>query len=110
MGEVAGRDLVAKPDSVVKRLVPTPFARTRPGLIDPRSRSRKWNPALNHALFQYAAFELPEHAGQIQRVLAIPSKRCTHQQVGYLTRPEVDALLAAPDRGTIKPVRMEPHA
>jgi hypothetical protein len=51
MGEVAERDLVAKPDSVVKRLVPTPFARTRPRLIDPRSRSRKWNPALNHATF-----------------------------------------------------------
>jgi site-specific recombinase XerD len=37
---------------------------------------------------------------QIQRVLAIPSKRFTRTLVHFLTRPEVDALLAAPDRGT----------
>ncbi len=40
------------------------------------------------------------HSGQIQRVLAIASKRFTGNQVNFLTRPEVDALLAAPDQIT----------
>ena len=40
----------------------------------------------------------PAHSAQIQRVLAIPSKRFTRTSVPFLTRPEVDALLAAPDR------------
>ena len=33
-------------------------------------------------------------------MLAIPSKRFTRKQVGFLNREEVDALLAAPDRKT----------
>jgi site-specific recombinase XerD len=66
--------------------------------ITPRTRNLRLTAI--RSLFKYAAFELPEHADQIQRVLAIPSKRCTHPQIGYLNRPEVDALLAAPDRTT----------
>src|ERR1700730_15210678 len=53
-----------------------------------------------HSFFRFAAFELPEHSAQIQRVLAIPSKRFTRTLVSFLTRPEVDALLAAPGRNT----------
>ena len=64
------------------------------------ARSRNLRLTAIRSLFRYAAFELPTHADQIQRVLAIPSKRCIHKQVGYLTRPEVDALLAAPDQDT----------
>ena len=41
--------------------------------------------------------EAPTHSAQIQRVLAIPSKRFTRTLVQFLTRAEVDALLAAPD-------------
>jgi site-specific recombinase XerD len=52
------------------------------------------------SFFRYIAYELPDHAAQIQRILAIPAKRCVHVQVNYLTRPEVDALLAAPDQST----------
>jgi len=37
---------------------------------------------------------------QIQRILAIPSKRSVRKQIGYLSRTEVDALLAAPDQST----------
>ena len=51
-----------------------------------------------HSFFRYAAFEVPAHSAQIQRVLAIPSKRFTRTLVHFLTRPEVDALLAAPDQ------------
>ena len=45
------------------------------------------------SFFRYASFEMPTHAAQIQRVLAIPNKRCTRAQIGFLTREEADALL-----------------
>lgn len=60
-------------------------------------RSRNQRLAAIHSFFRYAAFELPTHAQQIQRVLAIPSKRCTRRQIGFLSRQEVDSLLAAPN-------------
>ncbi|MGH9267741.1 MAG: tyrosine-type recombinase/integrase, partial [Acidimicrobiales bacterium] len=52
------------------------------------------------SLFQFAALRHPEHAGLIQRVLAIPPKRVKRNQVCFLTRPEVEALLGSPDRST----------
>jgi site-specific recombinase XerD len=61
-------------------------------------RSRNLRLTAIHSFFRYAAFEAPGHSAQIQRVLAIPSKRFTRTLVPFLTRPEVDALLAAPDR------------
>ena len=63
-------------------------------------RSRNLRLTAIHSFFRYAAFELPTHAAQIQRVLAIPSKRFTRKLVSFLSRSEVDALLAAPDRST----------
>ena len=53
-----------------------------------------------HSLFRHAALHAPEHAAQISRVLAIPPKRCGRAIVSFLTAEEIDALLAAPDRGT----------
>lgn len=53
-----------------------------------------------HSFFRFAALRHPEHAGLIQRVLAIPAKRADRRSISYLTRTEIDALLAAPDRGT----------
>lgn len=61
-------------------------------------RSRNLRLTAIHSFFRYAAFELPTHSAQIQRVLAIPSKRFTRTLVRFLTRAEVDALLAAPDQ------------
>jgi site-specific recombinase XerD len=63
-------------------------------------RSRNLRLTAIHSFFRYAAFELPEHSAQIQRVLAIPSKRFARTLVSFLSRSEVDALLAAPDRST----------
>jgi site-specific recombinase XerD len=63
-------------------------------------RSRNLRLTALHSFFRYAAFEAPAHAGQIQRVLAIPTKRFTRTLVHSLTRSEVDALLAAPDQRT----------
>ena len=53
-----------------------------------------------HSLFGYLALHHPEHAGSIQRVLAIPAKRTERNLVTYLADPEVDALLAACDPTT----------
>jgi len=64
------------------------------------ARSRNLRLTAVHSFFRYAAFEAPDHAAQIQRVLAIPSKRFTRTQVHFLTRPEIKALLAAPDQQT----------
>lgn len=63
-------------------------------------RSRNLRLTAIHSFFRYAAFEAPTHAAQIQRVLAIPSKRFTRSLVRFLTRSEVDALLVAPDQRT----------
>lgn len=52
------------------------------------------------SFFRYAALRHPEHAALIARVLDIPAKRCDRKDVDYLDEGEVDALLAAPDRGT----------
>src|SRR5206468_1828119 len=51
-----------------------------------------------HSLFAYAALQHPEHAAQIQRVLAIPPKRFERALITWLSEAEVEALLAAPDR------------
>ncbi len=59
-------------------------------------RSRNLRLTAIHSFFRYAAFEAPAHAAQIQRVLAIPSKRFTRTQVHFLRRAEVRALLPRP--------------
>ncbi|MCE7004529.1 site-specific integrase [Kibdelosporangium philippinense] len=63
-------------------------------------RTRNARLAAIHSLFRYAALRHPDHADSIQRVLAIPPKRFDRAIVTYLTEPEIDALLQAPDRNT----------
>jgi site-specific recombinase XerD len=63
-------------------------------------RSRNLRLTAIRSFFRYAAYEVPAHAGQIQRVLAIPSKRYDRVQVEFLTRPESEALLKAPNQET----------
>jgi integrase/recombinase XerD len=63
-------------------------------------RTRNARLAAIHSLFRFAALRHPEHAASIQRVLAMPPKRFDRALVTYLTEPEVDALLAAPDPST----------
>lgn len=62
------------------------------------SRSRNLRLTAIRSFFRYAALEAPAHSGVIQRVLAIPNQRQPRVLVGFLTRPEIEALLAAPDR------------
>jgi site-specific recombinase XerD len=54
-----------------------------------------------HSFFRYVALREPAHAAVIQRVLAIPHKRAEKTLIAFLTRPEVEALLAAPDQATV---------
>jgi len=62
-----------------------------------------------HSLFAYAAVEHPEHAGSINRVMAIPAKRRQRRtDITYLTEPEVTALLNAPDQDS--PAGRRDHA
>jgi integrase/recombinase XerD len=63
-------------------------------------RTRNARLAALHSLFRYAALRHPEHAAVIARVLAIPPKRFDRTIVTYLTEPEINALLAAPDQST----------
>jgi integrase/recombinase XerD len=64
------------------------------------ARSRNVRLAAIRSFFRYAALQEPEHAGLIQRVLAMPNKRFERRPVDFLARPEIDALLGAPDRRT----------
>lgn len=64
------------------------------------ARSRNLRLTAIRSFFHYAAYEEPSRAAQIQRVLAIPGKRHTRSLVHFLSRPEIDALLAAPDQRT----------
>jgi site-specific recombinase XerD len=61
----------------------------------PRTRNARL--AAIHSLFSYASLRHPEHAAVIARVLAIPAKRHERAIVTFLTGPEIDALLGAPD-------------
>src|SRR3979409_433583 len=63
-------------------------------------RTRNARLAAVHSLFRYAALQHPEHAASIQRVLAIPPNRFDRTIIPYLTEPEINALLQAPDPQT----------
>ncbi len=62
----------------------------------PRTRNLRLTAV--RSLYTYAALRHPEHALLIQRVLAIPQKRFDKTTISFLTPPEVDALIEAPDR------------
>jgi integrase/recombinase XerD len=61
-------------------------------------RSRNLRLTAIRSFFRYAALESPAQGELIQRVLPIPNQRQPRALVGFLTRPEIEALLAAPDR------------
>ncbi len=64
------------------------------------ARSRNVRLAAIHSFFKYAAFHQPAHSALIQRVLAMPSKRYHRSAIEFLSRSEIDALLAAADQRT----------
>ena len=72
------------------------------------ARTRNLRLSAIRSFFRHVAFEVPSQAARIQQVLAIPGKRYTRRLVGFLTRPEAEALLAAPDITT--PLGRRDHA
>ena len=64
------------------------------------TRTRNVRLAGIHSFFKYVALEEPCHSALAQRILAIPNKRFKRKPVEFLTRLEIDALLAAPNQST----------
>ena len=64
------------------------------------ARTRNARLAAIHSFMRYAALRDPASLPVTQRVLAIPAKRFDRPVLGYLTRDQIAAILAAPDRGT----------
>ena len=62
---------------------------------DNQAQSRNVRLTAIRSFFCLVAMRDPESVGIATRVLAIPLKRIDQHLVGYLTRPEVDAILAA---------------
>ena len=63
-------------------------------------RTRNLRLTAIRSFFRFVSFEEPAHSALTQRALAIPNKRHDKRQVHFLTRPEIEAILAAPDRTT----------
>lgn len=63
-------------------------------------RTRNLRLTAIRSFFRYAAYQEPANSGQIQQVMSIPSKRHDRRLVGFLTRVEIEALLAAPNLQT----------
>jgi site-specific recombinase XerD len=64
------------------------------------ARTRNVRLTAIRSFFGFAAYEMPTHSAQIQRVLAMPAKRFDRKLIDFMTRPEADALLNAPDKST----------
>jgi integrase/recombinase XerD len=64
------------------------------------ARSRNTRLAAIHAFFHYVSFQEPAYGEQCRRILAIPSKRYERRLIEYLSKEEINALLAAPDKTT----------
>jgi integrase/recombinase XerD len=64
------------------------------------ARTRNLRLTALRSFFRYAALEEPAHSAHIQRILLIPSKQHDKRVVHFLTRPEIEALLAAPNTKT----------
>jgi len=64
------------------------------------ARTRNVRLAGIHTFFKYVALEEPSYSALAQRILAIPNKRFKCKPVEFLTRPEIDALLAVPNQST----------
>jgi integrase/recombinase XerD len=64
------------------------------------TRTRNARLAAIHSFMRYAALRDPASLPITGRVLAIPAKRFDRPMLGYLTREQVAAILAAPNRRT----------
>ena len=63
-------------------------------------RTRNQRLAAIHAMARFVAEHSPEDVAWCATIRAVPFKRFHRPQLTYLEKPEMDALLAAPDRNT----------
>jgi site-specific recombinase XerD len=63
-------------------------------------RTRNQRLAAVRAMARFIAERSPEHVAWCSQVRAVPFKRFTRNELSYLDKSEMDALLAAPDRRT----------
>ena len=63
-------------------------------------RSRNARLAAIRSFMHFASFQEPSATGVAQRVLAIPMKRFERPLIGYLTKEQVETMLAAPSDAT----------
>lgn len=52
------------------------------------------------SFFRYCAYQSPSSMATIQKVLSIPTKRTTHREVGFLSKEEMQAIIAVPNLST----------
>lgn len=64
------------------------------------ARTRNSRLAAVRSLFRYAAVRAPQDGAVIQRVLTMSGPRTIQSPVAFLTKAEVDAMLAEPDQAT----------
>jgi site-specific recombinase XerD len=64
------------------------------------ARSRNNRLAAIRTFFRFVSLRDPTSLGTITRIMAIPTKRCEKKLVGFLSRDEVKALIAAPNSRT----------
>ena len=64
------------------------------------ARTRNLRLAAIRSFLRYAAYCDPTALPMVQRALAIPTKRFDKPLLGFLSRPEIQAILEAPDRST----------
>src|SRR5277367_5590754 len=63
-------------------------------------RTRNQRLAAVHAMARFIAERSPEHIAWCSQIRAVPFKRFTRNELSYMDKPEMDAILAAPDRRT----------
>lgn len=64
------------------------------------ARTRNQRLSALHSFFRYLQTEEPDRMLQCQRILAIPSQRCTGPVLSYLSQEDLGVILAQPDLAT----------
>ncbi len=100
----AQKRLRTSPDRLAFEMIDAPFISAFLNELEKArsvtARTRNLRLTAIRSFFRFAAYEMPTHSAQIQRVLAMPAKRFDRKLIDFMTRPEVDALLNAPDKST----------
>ena len=102
--QFADRSLHKSPTALATEDLDAPFiGRFLDHLEKERSnqpRTRNTRLAAIHSFFSYVALQEPGLCAVAQRILAIPNKRYKTKPVDFLSRTEIEALLAVPDPTT----------